>query len=87
METLDEELKKKTMILEELETFVVEYDFKTKELYIDPVKEKYIRVPWEKQAMLEKQIDDLIYRPDIPAAKMMLDFSESVLEENSRKNS
>lgn len=85
METLDEELKKKTMILEELETFVVEYDFKTKELYIDPVKEKYIRVPWEKQAMLEKQIDDLIYRPDIPAAKMMLDFSESVLEENSRK--
>lgn len=32
---IEDELRKKTMILEELETFVVEYSFQTEELYID----------------------------------------------------
>ena len=30
---IEDELRKKTMILEELETFVVEYSFQTEELY------------------------------------------------------
>lgn len=63
---IEDELRKKTMILEELETFVVEYSFQTEELYIDPVKEKYIRVEWDKQAIIDKKIDNMVYRPDIP---------------------
>jgi len=75
LKTVEEELRKKTMILEELETFVVEYSFQTKELYIDPVKEKYIRIPWDKQAIMNKKIDGLVYRPDVQAAKKLLDFT------------
>lgn len=73
---IEEELRKKTMILEELETFIMEYSFQTKELYIDPVKEKYIKVAWDKQAILDKKIDHMVYRPDIPAAKSLLDFTK-----------
>ena len=84
MEIVKEELGKKAMILEELETFVVEYSCNTKELYIDPVKEKYIRIPWDKQAIIENRIDDLIYRPDISEAKALLDFSQVNTESNRK---
>ena len=86
---IEDELRKKTMILEELETFVVEYSFQTKELYIDPVKEKYIRVVWDKQAMIDKKIDNLVYRPDIPTAKPLLDFTKIETAENcfNKRNS
>lgn len=85
LKVVEEELRKKTMILEELETFIVEYNFKTKELYIDPVKEKYIRVVWNKQEILDKKIDRLVYRPDIPTVKPLLDFTK-IDTDNKRKS-
>ena len=83
---IEDELRKKTMILEELETFVVEYSFQTEELYIDPVKEKYIRVEWDKQAIIDKKIDNMVYRPDIPTAKSLLDFTKTDAEKVDVEN-
>ena len=83
---IEDKLRKKTMILEELETFVVEYSFQTEELYIDPVKEKYIRVEWDKQAIIDKKIDNMVYRPDIPTAKSLLDFTKTDAEKVDVEN-
>lgn len=47
LKSAESELLKKNLILQQLETFLVEYNFKTGELYIDPVKEKFISVPWK----------------------------------------
>lgn len=70
-----DELVKKNIILEELDTFLVEYNFKTQEIYIDPVKEKYITVPWDVDNIIQlRALEGVVFRPDIPAAKSFMDF-------------
>ena len=43
------ELQKKELMIEELNTFVVEYNFEVDEIYIDSVKDKYILISWEEE--------------------------------------
>lgn len=79
------QLRRKNLILEQLDTFLVEYNFKTGELYIDPVKEKFIKVEWSKDDILTmSELDEMIFRPDIPAAKKFLDFSHIKQESKKR---
>lgn len=85
LRSAESELLKKNLILEQLDTFLVEYNFKTKELYIDPVKEKFISVPWKKKDIIEKlNYEELIFRPDIFTAKEFLDFSNVRPESKKR---
>ena len=49
-----DELVKKNLILEQLDTFLVEYNFKTDELFIDPVKEKFIKIPWSRDNIIKQ---------------------------------
>ena len=80
------ELVKKNLILEQLDTFLVEYNFKTGELYIDPVKDKFIKIPWSRESILNKEgFENIIFRPDISAAKEFLDFS-TVRPETKKRN-
>lgn len=70
-----DELVKKNLILEQLDTFLIEYNFKTDELFIDPVKEKFIKIPWSRDNIIKKEgFENMIFRPDISAAKEFLDF-------------
>lgn len=79
------ELLKKNWILEQLDTFLVEYNFKTRELYIDPVKEKFIHVPWDKDNIVARdRLDEIVFRPDVPAAKEFLDFRNAAKEMKKR---
>lgn len=81
----EKELKKKTLLLEQLDTFIVEYNFKTGDLYIDPVKEKYISVPWTKDSIVPySDYRNIVFRPDIPSAKQFLDFSDVDLQTRKR---
>lgn len=84
-QSAEEELKKKNLILEQLDTFVLEYNFNTKELYIDPVKEKFISVQWNKEDIMNKRLDDIVFRPDIPTVSNFLNFV-AVTPENSRRS-
>ncbi len=81
----ESELLKKNLILEQLDTFVLEYNFKTRELFIDPVKEKFVSVPWNKDNLIEGyDLEDIIFRPDIMAARELLDFSNVRPESKKR---
>ena len=85
LKNAEKELKKKTMLLEQLDTFVVEYNFKTGELYTDPVKEKYISVPWTKESIIPySDYRNIVFRPDIPSAKEFLNFSDIGLQTRKR---
>lgn len=80
------ELVKKNLILEQLDTFLVEYNFKTEELYIDPVKEKFIKVPWNIDSIIDKEeMEKIVFRPDISAVREFLDFG-NVKPETKKRN-
>lgn len=70
------EFVKKNLILEQLDTFLVEYNVKTTECFVDPVKEKFIKVPWNLEEIKNLMgFDKIIFRPDIPFVKEFLDFT------------
>ncbi len=80
------ELVKKNLILEQLDTFLVEYNFKTNELYIDPVKEKFIKFPWSIDSIVDKEeMEKIVFRPDISAVREFLDFG-NVKPETKKRN-
>lgn len=86
LKSAESELLKKNLILQQLETFLVEYNFKTGELYIDPVKEKFISVPWKKEDIIEKNnFEELVFRPDVFAAREFLNFKN--VKPDSKKKS
>lgn len=77
------ELQKKELMIEELNTFVVEYNFEMDEIYIDSVKDKYILISWEEE-LRKRNFAALVYRPDIPVAQDLTAFSEYTPEKNKQ---
>lgn len=77
------ELQKKELMIEELNTFVVEYNFEMDEIYIDSVKDKYILISWEEE-LRKRNFAALVYRPDIPVAQDLTAFSEYTPEKNKK---
>lgn len=77
------ELQKKELMIEELNTFVAEYNFEMDEIYIDSVKDKYILISWEEE-LRKRNFAALVYRPDIPVAQDLTAFSEYTLEKNKK---
>lgn len=77
------ELQKKELMIEELNTFVVEYNFEVDEIYIDSVKDKYILISWEEE-LRKRNFAALVYRPDIPVAQDLTAFSEYTPEKNKK---
>ena len=77
------ELQKKELMIEELNTFVAEYNFEMDEIYIDSVKDKYILISWEEE-LRKRNFAALVYRPDIPVAQDLTAFSEYTPEKNKK---
>lgn len=77
------ELQKKELMIEELNTFVAEYNFEMDEIYIDSVKDKYILISW-KEELRKRNFAALVYRPDIPVAQDLTAFSEYTPEKNKK---
>lgn len=77
------ELQKKELMIEELNTFVAEYNFEMDEIYIDSVKDKYILISWEEE-LRKRNFAALVYRPDIPMAQDLTAFSEYTPEKNKK---
>lgn len=77
------ELQKKELMIEELNTFIVEYNFEMDEIYIDSVKDKYILISWEEE-LRKRNFAALVYRPDIPMAQDLTAFSEYTPEKNKK---
>ena len=75
------ELQKKELMIEELNTFIVEYNFEMDEIYIDSVKDKYILISEE---LRKRNFAALVYRPDIPMAQDLTAFSEYTPEKNKK---
>lgn len=85
MNEMMNELEKKNLILEELDTFVVEYNVKTGECYIDPVKEKFISIPWSSEELVKKKhLEKYVFRPDISEAVEFLDTTNVTPEKNKK---
>ena len=77
------ELQNKELMIEELNTFVAEYNFEMDEIYIDSVKDKYILISWEEE-LRKRNFAALVYRPDIPVAQDLTAFSEYTPEKNKK---
>ncbi|MEI3225673.1 MAG: bifunctional diguanylate cyclase/phosphodiesterase [Lachnospiraceae bacterium] len=77
------ELQKKELMIEELNTFVAEYNFEMDEIYIDSVKDKYILISWEEE-LRKRNFAALVYRPDILVAQDLTAFSEYTPEKNKK---
>lgn len=73
-----------SLLFEELDSFVIVYDAAADELMIDPIKNKFISIPWEKANVQQKNYDKLVFRPDIPAVTKFLDLSTLTREEPKR---
>lgn len=74
MERENNELFIKSLFLDELDSFYLEYSVRTKEYYIDSHKELYISLPWNVDKWFDGELEDVIFRPDIPVMKAFLNL-------------
>lgn len=73
------------LLCEALDVFVVEYDFRTGELYIDPRKDHYIKLLWTREDIMQRRLDDLVFRPDIPKLEAFLDIQDMTPDHDKRE--
>lgn len=84
---MHDEIQKKNLILEQLDTFLVEYSFKSGEIFVDSAKEKFIQIPWDMDDIVMKtNLDSIIFRPDVPAALEFLDFSDVTRDSGNKRS-
>ncbi len=71
------ELLKDSLFLEQMNSFIVEYNFKTKKCYVDPLQKKYTQGDWAKDAELsDYDWRKIVIRQDEDLLAQFFDFSD-----------
>lgn len=71
------ELLRDSRILEHTHSFIVEYNFKTKQCYIDPTQRQHVYGDWEHERNnYDRNFKKVVLREDIAKMKAFFDFSD-----------
>ncbi len=71
------ELLRDSRILEHTHSFIVEYNFKTKQCYIDPAQRRHVYGDWQNEKNnYDKNYKRVVLRDDIAPLQAFFDFSE-----------
>ncbi len=71
------ELLRESRILEHTHSFIVEYNFKTKQCYIDPAQRRHVYGDWQSDINNDRiNYKKVVLRDDIPAIQAFFDFSD-----------
>lgn len=71
----DAKLLRDSRILEHTHSFIVEYNFKTKQCYIDPAQRQHVSGDWGKEYNYKQDYSRVALREDIPKLKALFDFT------------
>lgn len=81
------ELLRDSRILEQTHSFIVEYNFKTKQCYIDPAQRRHVYGDWQNEKdKNDKDYSKVVLRDDIALLKAFFDFSDLKAGENRSIN-
>lgn len=69
------ELLKDSRILEHTHSFIVEYNFKTKQCYIDPAQRKHVYGDWNSEYSEKRYFSRIALKEDIPKLNELFDFT------------
>lgn len=71
----DAKLLRDSRILEHTHSFIVEYNFKTKQCYIDPAQRQHVSGDWSQECYHKQDYSRVTLREDIPKLKALFDFT------------
>ncbi len=71
----EEELLRDSRILENTRSFIVEYNLKTKQCYVDPAQRRHVYGNWSKRLKTSADFHRVVLKEDIPLLKSFFDFS------------
>lgn len=81
------ELLRDSRIMEQTHSFIVEYNFKTKQCYIDPAQRRHLYGNWQNEKDFDdKDYSNVVLRDDIALLESFFDFSDLKAGDNRSIN-